>query len=126
MTEPSADDFERSPAKVTELRAVSTRKPNPEGLKGSGGGGTFDDMEARVASLEAHMLNVRENIGLIRTDARQATTDINSIRISAAMLTERVSHLPSKGWGVTAIILLASFLTAMTLLGPRLLKLAGQ
>lgn len=116
---------------VLDERRVASNTPGPMGLKGAGGGGTFDGMEGRVASLEAHMLNVRENVGLIRTDVRQAATDINAIKLDLGKLETKVSNLPTKEWGVNALIKFAAVISAVTVLStlatifvPRLLPSA--
>jgi hypothetical protein len=118
--------------KVVDLRGRPFgAHPPTEGLKGGGGGGTFDDMEARVASLEADMRNVRENVGLIRTDVREAAANINAIKLDLGSLTSNVGNLPTKEWGVNAVIKLAAFIvalsiiaTAATIFVPKLLQTA--
>jgi septal ring factor EnvC (AmiA/AmiB activator) len=109
-----------------QIRQFSEPPHSGSALKGSGGGGTFDDMESKVAALEAHMLHVREDIRDIKAESKQAASNIADIRVNVATLTERVNHLPTKGWGVTVVIALAAFLSAVSLFGPKLLKLVGQ
>jgi hypothetical protein len=67
-----------------------------------------------------------EDVRAMKATADRSATDIGNIQVNLATLTENVRHLPTKGWGVTVIITLAAFLTAMTLFGPKLLKLVGQ
>jgi hypothetical protein len=74
-------------------------------------------MEARVASLEAHMANVRENVGLIRADGRQTAADINAMKIDLATLKAKVDTLPTKEWGAKAVIALAALVVAITTIG---------
>ncbi|MFO1162563.1 MAG: hypothetical protein U1E60_27255 [Reyranellaceae bacterium] len=87
------------------------------GLKAGGGGGTFDGMEARVAALEAHMENVRENVGLIRTDSKEAAKSIGEIKTDIATLRQKVDSLPTKEWGVNALIKLAAVMAALYVIG---------
>ncbi|WP_313534354.1 hypothetical protein [Sphingomonas sp.] len=70
--------------------------PTPP-LNRGGGGGTFDPMEPRVAKLEAHMENVRAELGKLST-----------VPADLATLKERVAHLPSKGF------IVGTTLTSMT------------
>lgn len=79
-------------------RGGSSPPPRPP-LNSGGGGGNFDPMEPRVAKLEAHMENVRAELG-----------KLSSVPADLATLKERVAHLPSKGFIVGAS------LTSMTLL----------
>lgn len=66
-------------------------------LKSGDGGGTSDGMEERVKRLEARV----DKFG----------DDVTELKINLATLTERVAHLPSKGFIVT------SFATAVTIIG---------
>ena len=77
-------------------------------LQTGGGGGTYDGMEARVAVLETHVEYIRRDIsdlkadmGVIRTDLGKARDEVADLRTGLATLTERVNHLPSKGYIVT-------------------------
>lgn len=76
-------------------------------LRSGGGGGTsggMDGLTPRVARLEAHMERVRDDLG-----------KLSSVPADLARLTERVAHLPSKGyiaaWGSGAIGLLIAAIT---------------
>lgn len=59
--------------------------------KSGGGGGPTGDSDARVVRLEAHMEHVRSDLSVLR-----------DVPVQIATLTERVAHLPSKGFVVTA------------------------
>ena len=78
-------------------------------------------LEARVASLEVDVKNIRETVGEMRADLRAAKTDINEIKVNYVILNERVTHLPTKGYigwwisgGLTAAV---AILTIMSRLG---------
>jgi hypothetical protein len=66
------------------------------GLNPPGGGGTYDEMlEARVASLEVDVRNIRENIGEMKLDLRSAAKDLTDIKVSNTGLDIRVQNLPT-------------------------------
>jgi Tfp pilus assembly protein PilO len=60
-------------------------------LSGEGGGGTIDDMEARVAGLEDDMREIRTDLKAIRTDL----TELKPVRLEVAEIKGRLSQLPS-------------------------------
>ena len=77
-----------------------------ERLKSSGGGGTSDGMDGRVSRLEGRV----DKLG----------DDVSAIKVSLATLTERVAHLPSKGFILTALCGGVGFLSAVFLLAERI------
>ena len=98
--------------------------PKPPGppLQAHGGAGTFDCMiEARVASLEADVKNIRENVGDMKIALREAGKDLTDLKVSQATLTERISHLPTKsyiGWWISGGLTVAvAALTVLSRLG---------
>ncbi|TFF19119.1 hypothetical protein E3C22_20315 [Jiella endophytica] len=72
--------------------------PDGGGPRDAGGAGGGDGMEARVAKLEA-------GVGHIEQDVSELRTDMKDVRDRLARLEERVSHLPGKGFIVTALII---------------------
>lgn len=98
-------------------RRDTPQNPSPT-LSGSGGGGTFDGMEARVSKLETLMDVVRTDVGTLKTDVRD-------VRDRLIRLEERVTHLPTKGWAVGAIVTLVGLITAVVTLAPKLQSLFG-
>jgi len=80
-------------------------------LKSGGGGGTSDGMEPRVSRLEAHMDKLSGNVG--------------DVKVSLATLTERVAHLPSKGFIIKALVTTIGILSGVVLLADRLKTLIG-
>jgi hypothetical protein len=71
---------------LTEFLA---KPPNPSGLKGGGGNGTFSPMEARAAQLETDMREVKANTRMIgdtllriegKLDTRAAAIDLAEIK----------------------------------------------
>ena len=98
-------------------------------LQSGSGGGTFDGMEARVAILETHVEYIRRDIGDLKADVSEIRRDlggmkddfksnVEGIKVQVATLTERVSHLPSKGFIVKSLTIASTLLGGlMTLIG---------
>jgi archaellum component FlaC len=93
-------------------------------LQSGGGGGTFDGMEARVAILETHVEYIRRDIGELKADVSEIRrdlsgmkddfkSDVEGVKVQLATLTERVNHLPSKGFIVTATLSSLSAIAAL-------------
>lgn len=101
-------------AMIRSLKATNNAllKEN-EALKNGDGGGTSGGMESRVAKLEAH-------VEILRSDMAAVKKDVSDIRVGVATLTERVAHLPSKGFVVTATTTTIGLLTAIILLGDKI------
>lgn len=98
-------------------------------LQPPGGGSTLDLMiEARVATLEADVKNIRETIGEMKIDLREVRSDLKDLRtevrsdiselkVNVATLTERVAHLPSKGYiGWSLTFGMSAMVAALTIL----------
>jgi hypothetical protein len=75
-------------------------------LKSGGGGGTSGGMDGWQTSVEARL-------GEIRTDTRSLLGEVNAIKVNLATLTERVAHLPSKGFVVTAVLTSLTVIAAL-------------
>lgn len=54
------------------------KRINSELLKGNGGGGTFDGMEARVAKIESDLGHLTRDAGEMKTDIREMRKDSRS------------------------------------------------
>ena len=78
--------------------------PSDRLLQSGGGGSTFDDMEARVAVLENNVEYIKRDIGELKADMSGVRRDVESLKVSQGVLTERVSHLPSKGFIFTVAL----------------------
>ena len=78
-------------------------------------------LEARVASLEADVKNIRENVGDMKSVLKDAGKDLTDLKVSHATLTERIIHLPTKsyfGWWITGGLTIAvAALTMLSRLG---------
>ena len=84
-----------------------------EALKTVSGGGTSGGMEGRVAKLEAHVETLRSDVGAIKKD-------VGDIRVGLATLTERVAHLPGKGFVITATTTTIGLITAVVVFADRI------
>lgn len=96
----------------------AARATEPRALRAGGGGGTTGNMEARVARLEAH-------VEILRTDSAATRSDVGDIRLDLATLTERVAHLPSKGFVVTSNMTAIALGSGVILFGEKLKALIG-
>src|SRR5262245_11257923 len=92
---------------------LSTGAPAGNPLQPPGGGGTVDGMEARVASLEAHLEYVRRDIAELKSSSSVLRGDASELKVGLATLTERVRHLPGKGFIVTSVVSLATLVSAI-------------
>lgn len=81
------------------------------GFSTTGDGGNGGYMEARIARLE--------------TAADRVDDRLRSVEVGIATLSERVAHLPSKGFIVTATVSAITLLSALILFGEKLLSLLG-
>jgi outer membrane murein-binding lipoprotein Lpp len=75
-------------------------------LHGGPGGPYSDDMEARVAKLEAE-------IALVARDTSAMRPDLASARERLAAIEVKVDHLPGKGFMVTALLLTLTVISAL-------------
>lgn len=91
-------------------RDNESRRPSRD-LKGGGGDGTSDGMEARVNRLEGRLDKMTDKIG--------------AVEVNLATLTERVSHLPSKGFIVSSALATITLLTAVMIFADKLRALIG-
>ena len=96
-------------AAIRDRIAELQKEPLPRALKGGGGNGTSDGMEARVAKIEAFLETIRSEVAALRTNGRD-------VRDRLIRLEERVAHLPSKGFIFTTAIAIVGGLTAIIVL----------
>lgn len=80
-----------------------------KGFKSGDGGGMDGDMEARVTKLEGQFDKLNDKV--------------DGLRIDVAVLNERVSNLPSKGFIVTATVGALALFSAIVLLQERIAAL---
>lgn len=85
--------------------------PSLPPLPPSDGGGTSGGMEARIKRLE--------------DDYKEVRGDLKTLLVDVAVLKERVTHLPTKGWAVGAIATMLTLTTALVTLAPKLQAFFG-
>jgi hypothetical protein len=124
-----ADPSNKSAEIYTHDRFGGALPSSSTPLQSGGGGGTFDGMEARVAILETHVEYIRRDIGELKADVSEIRrdlggmkddfkSDVESVKVQLATLTERVNHLPSKGFIVKSLTVATTLLGGlMTLIG---------
>lgn len=78
-------------------------------MKGGGGGGTSDDMEPRIAKLEAQMESVRTELGRLAP-----------VPVDVATIKENLRHLPTKGFVVTTTSTAIGLLTAVIIFADKI------
>ncbi|MBV9932446.1 MAG: hypothetical protein JO013_16090 [Alphaproteobacteria bacterium] len=88
------------------------------GRSGGDGGGDPPGLEPRVAKLEAHVETLRADVAAIRKD-------VGDIRVAFATLTERVAHLPGKGFVVTTTTTAIAIISGLIIFGEKLKALLG-
>lgn len=105
--------YERQMKEIDHIRDQAK-----DGLKSGGGGGTFDGMEHRISSLEKAFEKMDGKL-----DATIA--DIADLKTQTAVLSERISHLPSKEFIYKGIAGLITVMVAVSVLAPKLQALFG-
>jgi hypothetical protein len=86
--------------------------------KGGEGGEPPGALEARVAKLEAH-------VEILRSDVSALRKDVGDIRVSMATMTERVAHLPARGFVITATTTTIALLSGLIIFGEKLKTVLG-
>ena len=94
-------------------------------MKGRGGSGTSEGMDARVARLEAHVETLRRDVAELRAAVAALTEKVAVLTEKVAVLTERVAHLPSKGFVVTSNMTAFALFSAVMIFGEKLKALVG-
>ena len=82
-----------------------SRPPPTPPLPPERGSGSYDPMEPRIAKLEVHMETVQAQL-----------VKLAEVPVQLATLTERVAHLPSKGFVVSAAISTVAGVTGLFVL----------
>ncbi len=82
-------------------------------------------MTERLAVLETKMDAVQG--ALVRVDGRLGAVEsrLGGVEVGLATLTERVAHLPSKGYAVTTALLSITVLSAVIVFGDQITALLG-
>jgi hypothetical protein len=79
----------------------------------SSGGTVPYGTEARIASMEAHVDHMRDDLGDMRRDYRELTKAVAGAGNDMRALDDRISNLPGKGWMFTAMLLFTLIICAV-------------
>ena len=120
MTQPPRKDEgpEGDPAVPDPPRSIATDLAWERAREHGGAGGEPPDIGARVAKLEAHVETIRADVAVIKKD-------VADIRVNLATLTERVAHLPGKGFVITATTTTIGIISGLIIFGEKLKSAIG-
>jgi|GEM_PF-2987211 len=91
--------------------AMGNKGQSEQSLKSGGGDGTSDDMEQRVSHLEKQFDRINDKV--------------DDLRIDMAVIKERVSHLPTKGFVFGVYGAVSAFIIAATLFQSQIQQFFG-
>jgi hypothetical protein len=87
----------------------------PGVLQYGGGAGRFEGMEARIASLEAHVDHIRDDIGDIKLDLKELTKTMSTAGAEMREFDSRINSLPTKGWMTATLLIFAAVICAVVI-----------
>jgi hypothetical protein len=111
--------------KVVRFPVALGHTPPTSGLKGGGGGGTFDGMEPRIAALEVHVENLKTSVADLKASVEAGRVDVGTVKVNLATLTERVANLPSKGFIISVVLGILTVITALIAFQRQIQDLVG-
>lgn len=92
--------------RILQHRFAQLSGAGRDGLKSGDGGGTSDGMEPRVKRLEDRLDKLYDKVG--------------AVEVGIATLTERVAHLPSKGFIVTSLATAVVIIGGLVMMADRI------
>jgi len=92
-------------------KPLGRAQPGP--LRSGSGAGKVDYMEARIASIEAHVDHMRDDLGDMRLDLREVTKSVGVAGSDMRELDARIASLPGKGWMFTAMLFFTAIICAV-------------
>jgi hypothetical protein len=91
-----------------------------------GGNGGGSEMEKRIAVLEAHMEHASSDIAGVKDSLGSVDVRMRSVETTLATISERVSHLPSKGFIVVSTLGALAFIAALIGFSEQVQAFFGQ
>jgi uncharacterized coiled-coil protein SlyX len=82
-------------------------------LGGGDGNGGGEKLEPRLAKVESDVGHIQRDLGDLKSEAAKTRDNVASINTTLATLTERMAHLPGKGFIVTAVMGSLAFFGAL-------------
>jgi hypothetical protein len=115
MSETEPSSFTRKPgaSETKETPKPSVGEAMPGVLQYGAGAGRFEGMEARIASLEAHVDHIRDDVGDIKLDVREMTKTVGIAGANMREFDSRISSLPTKGWMIATLLVIAAAICAV-------------
>lgn len=92
--------------RFADYQQKSFNQEHADSLKSGGPGGTSGGMDGWQTSVESRL-------GSIQTDVRDLRAGVGSLNTTAATLTERVAHLPSKSFIIKASLTSLAVIAAL-------------
>ncbi|MGE0240667.1 MAG: hypothetical protein AB7S59_18260 [Parvibaculaceae bacterium] len=97
-----------------ETPVPETRQPSkPSVAYGGGPGRMTDSTDVRIASIEAHVDHMRDDLGDMRRDLRELTKTIISAGNDVREVDDGVSSLPGRGWMFVSMFLFTAIICAV-------------
>lgn len=118
MREAGRSPFQEIAGGKTELTDLMARVDAR--LKAGDGTGGGSGMEARVARLEANVEHIQRDVSDLRQDSRELRNDMRDVRERLVRLEEKVSHLPGKGFIVSALLATLAVVTGLIVFQSRI------
>jgi hypothetical protein len=98
-----------------EVLKPSVGEAMPGVLQYGVGAGRFEGMEARIASLEAHVDHIRDDIGDMRLDLKELTKTMGASGAGMREFDSRIDSLPTKGWMMATLLILTAVICAVVI-----------
>jgi hypothetical protein len=120
MANEKTSEYGSNVVSLTIYRFGNAKPPGPPLQPPSGGDGG-GMMEARVAHLEADVGHIKGDVGEVKESLKGLLESFSSAQINFTRLDTNVSHLPSKGFILTAlsggVVLIVGILTVLARFG---------
>ncbi len=91
----------------------------------SGGDGGGDNMEPRIAKLEADVSYIKSRLDEATSNIRSTGDKVAALNTDFAVLTERAKHFATKSYSVVTAVAIVAALSGLILFADRLQVLLG-